>query len=238
MRRLNDCVVVMPCLNEGAGIISLVTAVRRWIPDVIVVDDGSRDGTGELAAQAGAEVIRVETTLGKGAALNLGWQRALKSGFAWAMTMDGDGQHSPADIPGFLTAATIGNADLVVGNRLANPEGMPWLRLRVNQWMSRRLSRVAGVDLPDSQCGFRLMKLNSWSTLSLKAEHFEIESEALLAFISCGYAVQFIPVRTIYGSERSKIDPVRDTLRWFRWWRMARENMRTRKQIIAERAKA
>jgi hypothetical protein len=154
------------------------------------------------------------------------------------MTMDGDGQHAPADIPAFLSAAGIGNADLIVGNRLANPEGMPWLRLRVNQWMSRRLSRVAGIDLPDSQCGFRLMKLSAWSTLSLQAEHFEIESESLLAFIARGYAVQFVPVRTIYGSERSKIDPVRDTLRWFRWWRTARENMKAKKQIIAAQAKA
>ena len=225
MRRPSDCVVVIPCLNEGAGIISLVRAVQRVIADVIVVDDGSRDGTGELAAQAGAEVIRWEQTQGKGAALKKGWQRASERGFAWVLTMDGDGQHAPEDIPAFLSAAAVGKAELVVGNRLANPGQMPWLRLRVNQWMSRRLSRAAGTPLPDSQCGFRLMKLSAWSTLTLKADHFEIESETLLAFIAHGYAVQFIPVRTIYAGERSKIDPVRDTWRWFRWWRRARENV-------------
>ena len=153
--------------------------------------------------------------------------------------MDGDGQHAPEDIPAFLSAVAIGSADLVVGNRLANPGRMPWLRLRVNQWMSRRLSRAAGVSLPDSQCGFRLMRLSAWSTLSLKADHFEIESETLLAFVAGGYAVQFIPVRTIYGSERSKIDPVRDTWRWFRWWRRARENMKERNsKAVTEQAKA
>src|SRR5271169_6246112 len=116
MRRPDDCVVVMPCLDEGEGIISLVRAVRLLIPDVIVIDDGSRDGTGELAAQAGAEVIRLERSRGKGAALDRGWQRAVERGFAWALSMDGDGQHAPEDIVAFLSAAAVGKPDLIVGN--------------------------------------------------------------------------------------------------------------------------
>jgi glycosyltransferase involved in cell wall biosynthesis len=217
-----ECVVVIPCLNEGPGIAALVASVRLLLPNVIVVDDGSGDATATLAANAGAEVVRHAHTRGKGAALKTGWQRAVERGFAWALTMDGDGQHSVADIPAFLSAAATGKADLIVGNRLANPARMPWLRRRVNQWMSRRLSRAAGIDLPDSQCGFRMMRLGVWQNLSLRAEHFEIESELLLAFIARDCQVRFIPVQTIYAGERSKINPFVDTWRWFRWWGLVR----------------
>jgi glycosyltransferase involved in cell wall biosynthesis len=206
-------------MNEAEKISGVVTGARKFLPNVIVVDDGSADETGTLAAKAGAEVIHCENRRGKGAALNAGWRRALERGFTWALTMDGDGQHAAEDIPALLAAAGKGNADLVVGNRMANAERMPWLRRRVNLWMSRRLSRVAGGELPDSQCGFRLISLNAWSRLSLKTDHFEVESEVLLEFVARKYTVEFVPVRVIYKNERSKIRPLRDTLRWFKWWR-------------------
>src|SRR2546426_210041 len=97
-----ECAVIMPCFNEAATIESLVAAVRAHIPTVIVVDDGSTDQTAALAERAGAEVIHLEQNCGKGAALSAGWRRAFERGFKWALTMDGDGQHSPSDIPGML----------------------------------------------------------------------------------------------------------------------------------------
>ena len=214
--------VVIPCFNEEATVLSLVQTLRRQGFQVIVVDDGSTDATAALASSAGAEVARHERTCGKGAALDTGWRRAVERGFAWALNMDGDGQHAVEDIPAFLMAAERREVDLVVGNRLADSGRMPWLRRRVNGWMSRRLSHLTGLYLPDSQCGFRLMRLGAWSTLSLQAGHFEIESETLLAFIAGGHAVDFVPVRTIYKHERSKINPLLDTWRWFKWWRRAR----------------
>ena len=220
-----NCVVLIPCLNEAAAIFQVVEAARRQISHVIVVDDGSTDDTAALAAKAGAEVILHDNIHGKGAALGAGFRRAVGRGFSWALTMDGDGQHAADDIPAFLSEARHGAADLVVGNRLVNPGQMPWLRRQVNQWMSRRLSSVAGLWLPDSQCGFRLVRLGVWSKLTLQASHFEIESEMLLAFIARGHAVKFIPVQTIYNNEHSKIHPVRDTVRWFRWWWRARRSM-------------
>lgn len=219
-----DCVAVIPCLDESATIFPLVGAVSRHLSHVIVVDDGSTDATSSLATKAGAEVLRHEATLGKGAALNTGWRRAVERGFSWALTMDGDAQHSPEDVPAFLAAASDGCADLVVGNRMANTEQMPWVRRVVNQWMSRRLSKAAGIALPDSQCGFRLMRLDAWSEMQITSRHFEIESEVLLGFVSRGYAVRFVPIQTIYGGEQSKIHPVRDTLRWFRWWNRTRRS--------------
>ncbi|MBI3849275.1 MAG: glycosyltransferase family 2 protein [Verrucomicrobia bacterium] len=219
-----ECVVVIPCLNEAGAIESLVATVRRSLPNVIVVDDGSSDPTADLAERAGAQVIRLPGTSGKGAALNAGWRRAFERGFKWALTMDGDGQHSPDDIPGMLALAEKENAALVVGNRMNNPLHMPWLRRQVNRWMSRRLSRMAGQPLPDTQCGFRLMRLDVWSTLQLDTTHFEIESEILLAFAAAGHRVHFIPIKVIYQDEKSKIRPLQDTRRWFRWWWRMRRN--------------
>jgi hypothetical protein len=131
--------------------------------------------------------------------------------------MDGDGQHSAADIPRFFECAERG-AVLVVGNRMRNPAAMPWLRRVVNRWMSRQLSRTAGRLLPDSQCGFRLMRLDVLTDLDLRASHFEIESEVLLAFLAARHRVEFVPVQVIYKKEQSKIRPWRDTVRWLRWF--------------------
>jgi hypothetical protein len=89
----------------------------------------------------------------------------------------------------------------------------------VNRWMSRQLSRIAGLSLPDSQCGFRLVNLEAWAVLPIQTQHFEIESEVLLAFISAGHRVEFVPIRVIYKNEQSKIHPLHDAIRWFRWKR-------------------
>jgi hypothetical protein len=84
--------------------------------------------------------------------------------------------------------------------------------------MSRRLSQAARRWLPDSQCGFRLLRLDALAGLPISAEHFEIESDVLLAFVRAGFRVEFVPVRAIYKRELSKIHPWRDAARWFGWW--------------------
>lgn len=179
------------------------------------MDDGSTDNTSEQARSAGAEVIRNETSSGKGAALSVGWRRALEQGYEFALTMDGDGQHAPGDIPQFLSCPP---AHLVIGNRMVEGHKIPRLRRFVNRWMSRKLSRIAGRELPDTQCGFRLVNLPSWAQLRIETTHFEIESEVLLAFIAAGHRVEFVPIEVIYKDERSKIRPVRDSIRWFKWF--------------------
>ncbi len=224
-------VVVIPCLNEAATIGPLVKEIRELLPCVFVVDDGSTDSTGKWAALCGAEVLRNDQSRGKGMALNLGLSQACEKGFAWALVMDGDGQHSPADIPRFLAAGE--NAPLIIGNRMTNPESMPWLRQTVNRLMSRLISRIAGENLPDTQCGFRLIDLKRWAHLDLQTTHFETESELLLAFIAAGHAVEFVPIRVIYKDERSKIHPWRDTLRWLRWLKSARSQFQSEKKMSA-----
>jgi glycosyltransferase involved in cell wall biosynthesis len=217
-----QCATIIPCLNESAAIGPLVAAVRQYLPAVIVIDDGSSDDTAALAKNAGAEVVRHANRQGKGVALQTGWQLARERGFPWALSMDGDGQHAPEDITAFLSCAENISADLVIGNRMGDQQRMPWLRRQVNRWMSARISNLAGQNLPDSQCGFRLMNLETWAALPIDAGHFEIESELLLAFARAGRRIEFVPVEVIYRTERSKIHPWRDTVRWFKWWQRVR----------------
>jgi glycosyltransferase involved in cell wall biosynthesis len=214
-----QCAVVIPCRNEGAAIAGLIHEIRATFPAVLVIDDGSTDDTVAQARAAGAEVVSLSSPQGKGAALRAGWDRARARGFDWVLCLDGDGQHAPADIPGFLHCVEETGASLVIGDRMGEATKMPWVRRLVNRWMSRRLSAMAGRDLPDSQCGFRLMRLAPLDALPLSATHFEIESEQLLAFVAAGERVEFVPVQVIYKTERSKIHPWRDTLRWFQWRR-------------------
>jgi glycosyltransferase involved in cell wall biosynthesis len=212
------CAAVIPCFNEAASIASVVASTRRILPSVVVVDDGSTDQTAKLAQSAGALVIGHPGNLGKGAAIHLGLLHAHKKGFIWALLLDGDGQHAAEDLPKFFHSAETTGARLVIGDRMSQPGPMPPLRRFINRWMSRRLSRRARQMLPDTQCGFRLVHLPSWAKLSLETRRFEVESEMLLAFIERGLPVEFVPIQVIYNHSSSKIRPLADTIRWFRWW--------------------
>jgi glycosyltransferase involved in cell wall biosynthesis len=214
-----SCLAVIPCLNEEKAIGNVVQAVRRYLPTVLVVDDGSSDNTAKNVLDAGAVLLQHERNLGKGAAIRGGLNWAQQKGFRWALMMDGDGQHSSDDIPAFFSAALESSAVLIVGNRMHQSQNMPVLRRWVNRWMSQRLSKAAKQDLPDSQCGFRLMNLDAWKKISVSTSRFEIESEILLQFVRAGLPIRFVPIRVIYKDEKSKIHPLQDTLRWFRWWR-------------------
>jgi glycosyltransferase involved in cell wall biosynthesis len=219
MFAVKTCAAVIPCLNERAGVAALVAALRRQLPRVMVVDDGSVDDTAARAGVAGATVLRHERNFGKGAALRTGLSQARRQGFDWAVTLDGDGQHAPDDLPVFLQRAEQTGARLIIGDRMHQARAIPWLRRQVNRWMSRQLSRRAGRHLPDTQCGFRLVHLETWATLSLSTEHFEIESEMLMAFLAARHPVEFVPIRVIGRGRRSHIRPLADSLRWWKWWR-------------------
>jgi glycosyltransferase involved in cell wall biosynthesis len=215
------CTALIPCLNEASAIGNVVRTVKPSLPHILVIDDGSSDTTANVARDAGAEVLRHDRPLGKGAALRAGWSHALHQGFGWALCLDGDGQHAPSDIPKFLTRAERGDVALVSGERMHAPGTMPLVRRCTNRFMSWRLSRLAGVRLPDTQCGFRLLHLPSLAGLKVRTESFEIESELLVQFARAGLGIAFVPIQVIYGAERSKIRPLRDTLRWWKWLREA-----------------
>lgn len=226
------CVAIIPCLNEGQTIGAVVMEAKRFVNTILVIDDGSFDGTAEEAQRAGALVIRHAMRQGKGSALSSGLHRARELGFQWAVLLDGDGQHLPGEMPVLFGYAEEHDVAMVIGNRMAGMGEMPWLRRQVNRWMSRRISKMAGVFLPDTQCGFRLVCLEAFAAVRLSAREYEIESDLTLQFIRQGFRVGSAPVTAVYRRERSKIRPVRDTWRWFLWWR---ENAGKTRQLGEER---
>jgi glycosyltransferase involved in cell wall biosynthesis len=222
----NHCAALIPCRNEAGTIADVVRGARMHLDTVIVVDDASRDDTASRALAAGAVVLRQDEHRGKGAALALGWKEADCRGFRWVLHLDGDGQHSTDDIPRFLSASTE-QTTLWIGNRFDNPAAIPWGRRVVNRWMSRQVSQLAGTSIPDSQCGYRLMHLPTLMSLSLHTQHFEIESEMCVAFARAGKQIGFVPVEVRYGAEVSKISPLRDAIRWCRWYASVRRGQKT-----------
>ena len=202
---------LIPAFNEAGSIAGVVEGCKAHAA-VVVIDDGSSDDTGRVAEEAGAEVLSMPTNEGKGAALQQGFAHAIAAGCDAVITLDGDGQHDPAEIPSFLAAARDDPVlDMVIGCRMQDPAGMPWLRLMTNRVMSAVVSWLCGQRVLDTQCGYRLMRTRMLRRLSLRATHYDIESELLVQACRSGSKVVEIPVRTIYAGQESKIRVVRET---------------------------
>ena len=209
-------VAVIPAYNESAHISEVIAGCRARGLDVIVVDDCSTDSTADAARAAGATVISHETNRGKGAALDTGMRAAREAGGDAALTLDGDGQHSPDDIPAMLAAAEETGADMVIGTRMGDLGTMPFVRRCTNRFMSWLISRLARTPVTDSQSGFRLIRLVLLDEITVSSERFDAESEILIKAGRAGKRIVEVPIRTIYGDERSKIRPVRDTIRFIK----------------------
>ena len=161
-------------------------------------------------------MIRHPTNLGKGAALKTGLAYAISTGAQYFLFLDGDGQHDPADIPGFLDAINGSGFDLVVGNRMLNLESMPLIRRWTNQVMSWQIGRICKMPIPDSQCGFRLARKALLPVLMAPSDRFEFETESIILATRHGFRLGFVPIRTIYTGQNSKIHPLQDTIRYLR----------------------
>jgi glycosyltransferase involved in cell wall biosynthesis len=221
MKACRDVCAVVPCLNEERTIGDLVRAIRKHLEICIVVDDCSSDATAARASEAGARLIRLERNMGKGLALKHGFALSMLSGVRAVITLDGDGQHDPEEIPRFLQAYRAQELDIVLGDRMGDAASMPLVRRATNRFASWCIGRLAGVPIHDSQVGFRLIRLDTWQSLELDSERFDLESEILVKACRRGARVGQVPIRTIYrGTEESKISPIMDTLRFFRvLWR-------------------
>ena len=222
---LRGCALI-PAYCEERRIGAVVRETLGHIRPVIVIDDGSPDGTAAEAEKAGATVLRHEKNKGKGAALNTGFAYAAERGYDFVITLDADGQHAPADIPRFIEAFLAGGAPALVGNRMGAPAGMPLVRKLTNHLMSWFLSREMGQKVPDTQSGFRLYARAALPFLAADSAAFAAESETLLRLSAHGIKIGSVPISVIYDDEKSKIRPVRDTIRFFRMIRCFRRSRR------------
>ena len=228
---LKVCVLI-PAYNEEKHIGAVVREVLDYCPDVVVIDDGSPDDTDRVAAAAAATVLEHVRNQGKGAALQTGFDYARAYGYDLALTLDADGQHAPSDIPAFLQAYERTHSPVLVGNRMGNVGDMPWNRRFVNRFMSDLLSRVMGQYVPDSQCGFRLYHRSAFpeGPYDAHSQRFAAESEILLRLALQGRKIGAVAIQTIYGDEKSKVNPFFDTIRFFR---MLHRFRRIKKETLA-----
>jgi glycosyltransferase involved in cell wall biosynthesis len=210
---------LIPAFNEARNIARVVQGTREFIETVVVIDDGSSDGTVELAEAAGAICLRSACNRGKSSALRTGLAYAVEHQFTHVLTLDGDGQHQPQDIPGMIQAAEDKQVDLVIGARPFVRDRMPRARYYANTIGSKLASALVGAEVKDSQSGFRLLRLEKLSTIRLRSRRYEFEMEILIKMRLSGCTIAHSPIQMIYadGPDCSKLRPIRDTTRTCLW---------------------
>jgi glycosyltransferase involved in cell wall biosynthesis len=230
---LSRVLALIPAHDEAPRIAAVVRGAAAHLP-VLVVDDGSADDTARVAREAGAAVLEQRPNAGKGAALRAGFRRALAEGFDGVITLDGDGQHDPSEIPLFLAAFVPGEGgdtadaarpDLVVGCR--DFSRMPPARRLANTVGGQAFSWAVGTHVPDNQSGYRLVGRRLMEESLRSTEHgFEFEVEILATCIARGWPVAWVPIRTIYTGGPSHIRPVAHVRHFFRAVAAARRTVR------------
>ena len=199
-------VAIIPAYNEGARVGPVVAGAAEFLP-VLLVDDGSSDGTAAQAKAAGATVIRQHPNQGKGAALRTAFRQALIDGYDAVITLDADGQHDPAEIPKFLDLYAEKQPDLIIGQRRLRH--MPPIRRLANYLGRKSFSWAIGQPIPDNQSGYRLISRRLLEELEGGEEAgFEFEMEMIVICVRRGYVLEWVPIRTIYAGETSHINPV------------------------------
>jgi glycosyltransferase involved in cell wall biosynthesis len=210
---LGRIAILIPALNEERSIRQVVEAALRIRPDVIVVDDGSSDGTRQCLDGLPVTVIHHPRPLGKGESLRDGFREALRLGFDGVVTMDGDGQHDAGDIPRLLAAARAYPQCLVIGARIRTRENQPAARRRANAVADWGISWGCGTPVADTQSGQRYYPRRALEKVDLPAQGFVFEAAILIACVrDLGMGVVSIPIEARYNGEfrLSHFRPVRD----------------------------
>ncbi len=211
--------VIVPAYHEEKHIGEVVLRTRAQLDHVLVVDDGSADKTAEHARVAGAEVVVHSQNRGKGETIKTGLRYWLDRQMDFVIVLDADGQHRPEEIDRFVSMAASDDVALVVGNRMDDVSRMPRVRRMVNRYMSKKISGICGQEIPDTQCGFRMLHRRLIPELLGGGARFDYETEMLILASRKGFRIDSVPISTVYSDEVSSIHPVRDTLRFFKLMR-------------------
>ncbi|MBA3699075.1 MAG: glycosyltransferase family 2 protein [Planctomycetes bacterium] len=205
---------VIPAYNEAERIAPVIRDLLAQGLPVLVIDDGSRDTTAEVAREAGADVVR-RANGGKGTAIIAGCRRAVELGYQRVLLLDGDGQHDASEAPRLIAAACRG-ADLVIGKRMLNVGRQPLHRRCLNRLSSLLVTLAAGRRIRDSQSGYRVCDPRLLLSLPLAGHKYDLETEMCILTARAGRRVVEVPIRVIYNDKVSGVHPVYDTLRFFR----------------------
>lgn len=212
LAKADNTAVIIPVYNGEKTILKLVRQISEFLDpaQIIIVDDGSEDKTCELCQKAGYQIIKLPHNEGKGSALIAGFHEALNRGFEFAFTIDSDLQHDPASIPRFFRKQNATLAEVIIGRRDFSPSAMPVPRILSNQTTSFILSLMTGQRIYDSQCGYRLYKLEKIRNLKLESKRYQLESEILIKLSRKLAKIDYVCIPTIYNDEKSYISHFRD----------------------------
>jgi len=200
----------IPCLNEEISIGSVVLKTRKYVDEVMVIDDGSGDETARVAEEAGATVIRHRKNRGKAAGVKTALRYALDHPFDLIVLLDGDGQHKPEEIPALARPVLSGEADLVIGSRfLENNNGSVPVYRRLGQTILTLLTNATSTQkTTDSQSGFRALNRKAMESLTIESEGYSIESDMISHLSQKGIRIQETPITAIYDvPNKHKKDP-------------------------------
>lgn len=194
--------VALPALDEERTVAEVIRGIPAALPgvdvvEVVVIDDGSRDATAQLAAAEGAHVIRHPVRRGVGSAFHTALAYGIERAADWIVTIDADGQFDPADIPALVAPVQRGEADFATASRFVDPAlvpQMPGLKLWGNRMMSRLISRLAGGDFKDVSCGMRCYSRRAALQLHLVGS-FTYTQEVMLNLAFKGLRIVEVPVR-------------------------------------------
>jgi glycosyltransferase involved in cell wall biosynthesis len=186
-------IALIPAYNEERFIASVVLKTRRYVDEVLVVDDGSQDATAELAQEAGATVLYHSENQGKGAALNTGFAAVRAQGGGIVVTLDADGQHEPAELLEVIAPICEGKADLVIGSRyLVKESDVPPSRVWGHRFFNFLTKQASGVSVSDSQSGYRAFSTRALELLDFSSRSFSVESE--MQFLARQYDLRVVEV--------------------------------------------
>jgi glycosyltransferase involved in cell wall biosynthesis len=200
-------VAVIPAYNEANHIQSIIKETRRYVDQVFVIDDGSTDGTGEMAEAAGATVVRHDYNQGKGAAINSAFGIARELQPSAMVLLDGDGQHSPEEIPSLLEPILSGEADMVVGSRFLRNNNIPKYRMLGQTVLTLATNMGTGIRISDTQSGFRSFSQQAINNMSFSESGFAVESEMQFEARKYDLKVAEVPIATNYD-EKVKRSPI------------------------------
>ena len=221
MPRGRDACAIVPALDAGKTIADVVTGALPHVAMVIVVDDGSTDGTAGLAFSVGATITAHEKNRGKGAALKTGLALAQDLGFRVAVTLDADGQHPPSEIPKLLSASDDDGA-LVLGVRDLAAAGAPLANRRSNAFANGFISLVTLRRIGDTQCGLRRYPVARTLALAVQDDRFGFETEVILRVNRAKIPIVQTPIDVRYPTDRTThFDARRDP------WRIVGRVLRT-----------
>jgi glycosyltransferase involved in cell wall biosynthesis len=209
-QKIKVCAVI-PFYNEKDFLSEVISETLKFVDLIIAVNDGSTDESEKTIIDIDrVQIISLNSNFGKGYALQKGFYECVKNNFDVVITLDADKQHNPDFIPDFVSQ--INNCDIVIGNRLKDTKKMPFQRILSNKITSTCLSLKTGQNILDSQCGYRAYKIDVLKKINILSFGYEAESEMIIKAARAGFKIGFVNISTIYGDEKSKMNPVKAIL--------------------------